>query len=68
MQFSFFPIANPYYHEHLTAWALSDSVCGYSAEGSEVYRHQVLLLKKLKGATPAPGGFSNLRVSATQNH
>ena len=29
---------------------------------------QVLLLKMPKDARLAPGGFSNLRVSATQNH
>ncbi len=39
-----------------------------SAEGSEVFGHQVLLCKMPKGARPAPVGFSNLMVSATQNH
>ncbi len=39
-----------------------------SAEGPEVFGHHVLLLKMPKDARPAPDGFSNLRVSATQNH
>ena len=39
-----------------------------SAEGPEVLGRQVLLLKMPKDARPAPDGFSNLRVSATQNH
>ena len=39
-----------------------------SAEGSEVFGHQVVLRKMPKGARPAPVGFSNLRVPATQNH
>ena len=39
-----------------------------SAEGPEVFGHQVLLLKMPKDARPAPNGFSNLRVSATPNH
>ncbi len=39
-----------------------------SAKGSDLFRHQAVLLKMPKDATPAPDGFSNLRVSATQNH
>ncbi len=39
-----------------------------SAEGPEVFGHQVLLLKLPKDVRPAPDGFSNLRVSATPNH
>ncbi len=39
-----------------------------SAEGSEVFGHQVVLRKMHKGARPAPVGFSNLGTSATQNH
>ncbi len=33
-----------------------------SAEGPEVFRHQVVLIKTPKDARLAPDGFSNLRV------
>ncbi len=34
----------------------------------EVFGHQVVLCKMPTCARPAPVGFSNLMVSATQNH